>query len=68
MSEERDFERAWLAKFSRCLDEVAGEEIRREVMKGSEELSAQSNRRQVIDWAKAATTYCYIYLPQEPRQ
>ena len=32
MSEDVDFERAWLTKFSTLLDEVAGEEIRAEVL------------------------------------
>jgi len=31
MSEAQDFERAWLAKFSSCLDRIVGEEIRKEV-------------------------------------
>jgi len=31
MSEE-DFERTWLKKFSRCLGEIAGEEIRKEIL------------------------------------
>lgn len=54
MSELQDFERAWLAKLSRCLDEVAGEEIRKEVMSGSEELSSHSSRQEVIAWSKGA--------------
>ena len=54
MSETHDFERAWLAKFSGCLDEIAGEEIRQQVMGGSETLSARSSRREVIDWSKRA--------------
>lgn len=49
MSEERDFERAWLTKFSSCLDEIAGERIRKAVMDGSEELSSYSSRQKVID-------------------
>ena len=54
MPEECDFERAWLAKFSGALDEFAGEDIRKEVMKESEELSAHSSRREVIAWSKQA--------------
>ena len=50
----QDFERAWLAKFSSCLDEIAGEEIRRKVMKGNEELSSQSSRQEVISWSQGA--------------
>ncbi len=51
---KEDFERAWLTKFSRCLDETAGEEMRKEIMRGSETLSADSNREKVIKWSKKA--------------
>jgi hypothetical protein len=54
MSQQQDFERAWLAKFSGRLDEIAGEEIRKEVMKASKGLSSQSSRQEVINWSKAA--------------
>ena len=49
MSEEFDFEKYWLAKFAKCLDEMTGEEIRKEVMKGSESLSKSSSREEIID-------------------
>ena len=35
MPQEFDFDRAWLVKFSDCLDEIAGEKIRTQVMEGS---------------------------------
>ncbi len=54
MSEEQGFERTWLAKFSACLDEIAGERIRKEVMRGSEGLSSRSSRQEVIDWSRGA--------------
>jgi hypothetical protein len=54
VSEERDFERIWLAKFSNCLDEFVGKEIRREVMKGFGQLSSRSSGSEVIDWTKGA--------------
>ena len=54
MSEATDFERAWLKKFSRCLDEIAGEDIRRQVMQGSEGLSSQSDRGEVVAWSQQA--------------
>jgi hypothetical protein len=54
MSEKQDFERAWLAKFSRCLDEIAGEKIRQQVMRGNEELSSSSSRQEVISWSQRA--------------
>ena len=54
MSEQYDFERAWLAKFAGCLDEITGKEIRKEVMKGSEELTSHSSRQDVIGWSQRA--------------
>jgi hypothetical protein len=54
MSEEYDFERAWLAKFANGLSEVAGEEIREQVMAGSEGLSALSDSQKVIAWSRGA--------------
>ena len=49
--ERSDFERAWLTKLCRGLDQIAGEEVRRQVMQGSEGLSSQSDRGAVIDWS-----------------
>ena len=54
MSEEQDFERVWLARFSSRLDQIAGEETRNEVMKGSDGLSSHSSREEVIAWSKEA--------------
>ncbi|NIV33202.1 MAG: hypothetical protein GWN58_28280 [Anaerolineae bacterium] len=54
MTENYDFERAWLAKFSACLDGAAGEDIRRQVMAGSDVLSAGSSSEQVIAWTQGA--------------
>jgi predicted hydrocarbon binding protein len=54
MDGKYDFEHAWLGKFSYLLNELAGEEIRNEIMRGSEELSAQSVRQDIIDWSKVA--------------
>jgi hypothetical protein len=49
-----DFERAWLGKFSARLDEIAGEQIRAQVLEGSEALTSQSPRETVIDWTRGA--------------
>jgi len=43
-----------LPKFSSGLEETAGEEIRDEVMQGSEGLSSHSDRQDVIGWSKGA--------------
>jgi predicted hydrocarbon binding protein len=54
MPKGSDFERAWLAKFSRCLRDLAGEEIQDIVMEGSETLSAGKEPLEVIHWTQDA--------------
>ena len=54
MAEQPDFEQAWLATFSSCIDAIAGEETRRQVLEGSEGLSSASDRQEVIAWTKSA--------------
>lgn len=54
MAESNDFEQAWLAKFARSLDETRGGDIRIEVMAGSEALSDDSDRQDVIAWSRRA--------------
>ena len=68
MPEKFDFERAWLAKFSVGLDEIAGEEIRREVMQGSEGLSSDSSRGEVIAWSKGAMERLEAHVDEERRK
>lgn len=47
---DTDFERYWITKFSRYLSEIAGEEVRREVMQDSEKPSTSSSHQEIIDW------------------
>ena len=54
MTQEQDFERAWMKKFSDGVTRVVGEDARRHVMQGSESLSMQSDRRAVIAWSQQA--------------
>ena len=54
MPQELDFDRYWLEKFSQCLEENAGVEVRAAVMQGSEALSLNSDRQEVADWTKTA--------------
>jgi hypothetical protein len=63
-----DFERAWLAKFSACLDEIAGEEVRQAVMAGGEGLSSRSSRREVIDWSRQAMERLDALADEESRK
>jgi hypothetical protein len=68
MPQQQDFEQAWLAKFSICVDEIAGAEIRKEVMKGSEGLSSQSSRQEVIAWSRAAMERLDALVDEEKRR
>lgn len=68
MSAQQDFERAWLAKFSGCLNAVAGKDIRDRVMAGSEGLSQHSSRQEVIAWSKAAMERMDALVDEESRQ
>jgi predicted hydrocarbon binding protein len=68
MAEQRDFERAWLAKFSSGLDAIAGEGIRSRVMKGSKALSSRSSRQEVIDWSKGAMERLDRLVDEEKRK
>ena len=54
MPQEFDFDRYWLEKFSQCLEENAGVEVRAAVMQGSEPLSINSDRQDIADWTKTA--------------
>jgi predicted hydrocarbon binding protein len=54
MSESFDFERYWLGKLARCVEEMAGAEVQTEVMAGSELLSGGSDRQAVIAWTRGA--------------
>ncbi len=54
MSQEYDFERMWLDKFNGCLEDTVSEDIRRQIMAGSEKLSASSDRDAVVGWTQAA--------------
>jgi hypothetical protein len=54
MTTRQDFERAWLGTFSRGLREVLGQRSCREIMEGSERLSADSPREEVVRWTRSA--------------
>ena len=54
MESKLDFEQMWLRKFATALDGIAGELVREEVMRGSEELSSTSAREDVICWSQQA--------------
>ena len=54
MREHQDFEQAWQLKFADSIEAVAGAEVRRQVMLGSENLSSESSPKKIIDWTRGA--------------
>ena len=54
MSNPLDFERAWQQKLSRAVEAEAGEDARRLVLEGSEDLDAGADRPTVIGWTQQA--------------
>ena len=68
MPQSYDFERAWLEKLSRCVDQLAGAEIREQVLAGSESLSFQSPRQEVIAWTQVAMERLSLLVGEEQCQ
>jgi hypothetical protein len=62
-----DFEKYWLSKFSKCLGEIVGEDIQKEVMRGSKELSSRSNSEQVVKWSQEAMEKLDSLVDEEKR-
>jgi hypothetical protein len=49
-----DFEKSWITKFSACLDKIAGTEIRKQVLDGSEKFDSDFSPEEIIDWTRQA--------------
>jgi len=54
MGDGFDFERYWLDKFTGCLGAAADEAVRKEILQGSDGLTDQTNRWEVIAWSRSA--------------
>ncbi|MHA1667182.1 MAG: hypothetical protein ACTSUR_00890 [Candidatus Heimdallarchaeaceae archaeon] len=54
MQDDFDFDKSWLRILSMSLDDELGEEKRRIVMNGSENISSKSDRNEVFQWTKEA--------------
>jgi len=65
--EDFDFEKYWLAKFSNFLGKIAGKNIQNKIMKGSEGLSDNSNREEVVKWSKKAIEKLDSLVDEETR-
>jgi hypothetical protein len=49
-----DFEGVWQSKFSDALQEIVGENMRKEIMKGSQDLTDRSPNDEVVRWSQNA--------------
>ncbi len=54
MSEDFDFEKYWLNKFSKCMHDLVGEELQREIIAGSENFTDRTNINEKFSWSQKA--------------
>ncbi len=54
MSDDFDFDKYWLRVFSMCLEDIAGNDIKQTILEGSEEISTESTREEVLEWSQKA--------------
>jgi hypothetical protein len=54
MTQAHDFERAWLERLRDSLEALAGQDVRRQVMRGSCEMYDTTPREEVIAWSQAS--------------
>ncbi len=64
---DEDFERCWISMFSKSL-ESTGENVRKRVLQGSENLSLQSSREEIIEWTKNAMERLENLVEEEKRK
>ncbi len=67
MSKEFDFEKYWLNKFSKCLNEIAGEDIRNKILAGSENFTESTNVDEIFIWSQNAMEKLDSLIDKERR-
>lgn len=67
MLEEFDFEKYWLNKFSKCLTKIAGEDIRQEVLVGSENFTESTDVDEIFSWSQKAIEKLDLLVDEEKR-
>ncbi len=67
MSEDFDFDKYWLRVFSMCLDDEVDEEIKREILAGSENISSETDRKEVFQWTKNALSKLDKYVDNKTK-
>ena len=54
MSEDFDFDKYWLRVFSMCIDDYVDEQVRDQLLEGSENITSETPRQEVFDWSEEA--------------
>jgi len=67
MPEEFDFEKYWLNKFSKCLGEIAGENIQKEILAGIEKFSDETSANDKFNWSQKAMEKLNSFVDGEKR-
>ena len=67
MSEEFDFEKYWLNKFSKYLDKIAGEDIRKIILAGSENFTDKTSIEKKFSWSQKAMEKLDSLVDEEKR-
>jgi predicted hydrocarbon binding protein len=67
MPEEFDFERYWLNKFSTCLHERVGKDLKEEIMKESESFSDATIKNEILNWSQKAIEKLESHVDEEKR-
>ncbi|MFX1324169.1 MAG: hypothetical protein ACFE8N_04375 [Promethearchaeota archaeon] len=67
MAENFDFEKSWLAKFSACLTEKAGDEVKIDLMKGSDTFSKNTSTDEIFRWSQYVMKRLDALLEEERR-
>jgi len=67
MSNEFDFEQYWLNKFSNCLDNIAGKDIRKKIIASSEKFNDKTSVEEIFSWSKKAMEKLDSFVDEKKR-
>jgi predicted hydrocarbon binding protein len=67
MTEDFDFEKYWLAKFSASLTEKVGEEVKNDIIEGSENFSENTSIEEIFGWSQKAMEKLDALFDEEKR-
>lgn len=68
MTDQTDFERYWLTKFGDCIEVTGGPVVRQQIMQGSQTLSDDATRQEVIAWTQGAMQRLETLLDEDQQK